>query len=60
MLAASKYAFISSGRSVFALELLDLRGDAVISGVAGDQTLLDGSLKGAVEHEVDAADCGAA
>ncbi len=42
------------------LEFLNLGSDAVIGRIAGDQTLLDGSFEGAVEHEVDAADGGAA
>ncbi len=44
----------------FHLHLLHLGGNAVISGVAGDEPLLHRPLKGAVEHEVDAADGGAA
>ena len=42
------------------LEFLNLGSDAVVGRIAGDQTLLDGSFEGAVEHEVDAADGGAA
>ena len=44
----------------FHLHLLHLGGNAVISGVAGDEPLLHRPLKGAVEHEVDAADGGTA
>ncbi len=44
----------------FSLELLDLWGDAVIGRVTWDQPFFNCPLKGAVEHEVDAADRGAA
>ena len=42
------------------LELLDLGGDAVIGRVTRNQPLFDCPLKGTVEHEVDAANGGAA
>ena len=41
------------------LEFLDLWSNAVIGRVTRDQPFFDGSLEGAVEHEVNAADCGA-
>ena len=42
------------------LEFLDLGSDAIVGGITGDEALFDRSLEGAVEHEVDAADGGAA
>ena len=48
------------GPEGFHLHLLYLGGNAVIGGVARDQPLLHRPLKGAVEHQVDAAHGGAA
>ena len=42
------------------LEFLDLGSDAIVGGITGDEALFDRSLEGTVEHEVDAADGGAA
>ena len=40
--------------------LLHLGGDAVVGGVAGNQSLFDRLLESTVQGEVDASDCGAA
>ena len=48
------------GAKGFHLYLLYLGGNAVVSWIAGDEPLLHCPFECAVEHEVDAADCGAA
>ena len=48
------------GPEGFHLHFLHLWGNAVISGVAGDEPLLYRPLERAVKHQVDAAYCGAA
>ena len=48
------------GSKSFHLHFLHLWGNAVVGGVSGDEPLLHCPFECAVEHQVDASDCGAA